>query len=378
MKKYFILTATLLHFLPLTIFASFIFKPPLLLETIEVDFINKTGDIIEGEYLDIEFMGGKSIAVFDTLLMVVTSNPEALLQVYDTRTLEPLAMLCQQGRAKNEFTNNSIYELSNQTFQRNGDVIVMVRGEGGYVIKEINITASIREGKTIVEGINNKIPYGCGDVYGINNELTKIFVFNNHNYSLDREEFNPPTFSIIDEQDSEVLEIYGRLVDFENKAYSTFWYNNNICKHPTKNIFVQCMNTMDYIHFIDLDNKKYYSIHQNGSPTFDEVYIPNKITNGVYEFDSEHFYESIPAEDYFLVFFTNGDYRKKSIKNGNIKAAELLAFDWNGNYLGGVKMDILAQDYTYDSNNMILYGYRIFDEKIIAYDLSEFVNSFAK
>ena len=107
MKKYFILTATLLHFLPLTIFASFIFKPPLLLETIEVDFINKTGDIIEGEYLDIEFMGGKSIAVFDTLLMVVTSNPEALLQVYDTRTLEPLAMLCQQGRAKNEKTNNS-------------------------------------------------------------------------------------------------------------------------------------------------------------------------------------------------------------------------------------------------------------------------------
>ena len=39
--------------------------------------------------------------------MVVTSNPKALLQVYDTRTLEPLAMLCQQGRAKNEFTNNS-------------------------------------------------------------------------------------------------------------------------------------------------------------------------------------------------------------------------------------------------------------------------------
>ena len=56
----------------------------------------------------------------------------------------------------------------------------------------------------------------------------------------------------------------------------------------------------------------------------------------------------------------------------------MLAFDWNGNYLGGVKMDILAQDYTYDSKNKILYGYRIFDEKIIAYDLSEFVNSFAK
>ena len=127
-----------------------------------------------------------------------------------------------------------------------------------------------------------------------------------------------------------------------------------------------------------LDNKKYYSIHQNGSPTFDEVYIPNKITNGVYEFDSEHFYESIPAEDYFLVFFTNGDYRKKSIKNGNIKAAELLAFDWEGNYLGGVKMDILAQDYTYDSKNNILYGFSIFNEKIISFDLSEFIKSIGK
>ncbi len=373
MKKYFILIACITAFL-----FSCQSKNPLLLETIDVDFINQTGDVIEGKYLDKDFIGGKSIAVYDTLLMVVTYDSKALLQVYDTRTLQPLAMLCQQGHAKNEFADSYLYQLSGQVFIRNGDVIIVLRGEGGYVLKEINITASIREGKTIVEGINNKIPYGCADVYGIDNELTKLFVYNNHNYSLDREEFNPPTFSIINDQNTEVLEIYGRLVNFENKRYSTFWYNNNMCKHPTKNIFVQCMNTMDYIHIIDLDNKNYYSIHQNGSPTFDNIYIPNKITNGVFEFDCNHFGMSIPAEDYFLVFFANGDYRKKSLQEGNEMAAELLAFDWEGNYLGGVKMDILAQDYTYDSKNNILYGFSIFNEKIIAYDLSEFVNSFAK
>lgn len=362
-----------------TFFVSCQSKDPLIFKTLEVDFINQTGDVIKGEYLELDVMGGQFIAAYDTLLMVITNNPNALLQVYNNRTLKPLAMLCQQGHAKNEFADSYLYKLSDQVFTRNGDVIIVLRGEGGYVLKEINVTASIREGKTVVEGINTKVPYGCQEVYGIDNELTSLFTFNNHNYNLDMEEFNPPTFSVIDDNATKEVKIYRNLVDFENKEYTTFWYNDGMSKHPTKNIFVQCVTTMDYIHFLDLDNENYFSIHQMGTLTYAELHVPNKIRdNRYYEYDHEHFYEVIATEEYFLAFYLNGDYRKKSVIEGNKNAAELLAFDWSGNYLGGVKIDLVAQDFAYDSKNKILYGYRIFDEKIIAYDLSEFVNSFAK
>ena len=139
---------------------------PLAFETHEVDFINKTDDIIHGTFLDIEITGGKSIAVYDTLLMIITNNSKALLQVFDTQTLRPIAMLCQQGRAKNEFSDNKINK-SNQLFLRGGDIYIILRGEGGAVLKEINVSASLREGHTVVEEINNSIPYGCGKVVGL-------------------------------------------------------------------------------------------------------------------------------------------------------------------------------------------------------------------
>lgn len=349
----------------------------LVIETNEVDFINKTDDVIHGVILDIEIVGGTTVAVCDTLLMYLTSNPKALLQVYNSQTLKPLAMLCQQGRASNEFSDNKINRFY-QIFLRKGDIICVLRGEGGYVLKEINVSASLREGHTVVEGINNSIPYGCGRVVGLDQGIDRVFTFNNHNYNIDMDDFNPPFFSIIDKANTKEIQIYKRLVDFEDNMYSTFWYSGSICKHPTRNIVAQCMNTIDYIHFFDLDNDKYYSIHQKGTPTFDDIKVTKKIVNDAYEYDNNHFSESIGTESMLLVLYLNGDYRKKSLKQGNGGASELLAFDWEGNYLGGVKLDLAIHNLAYDSKRCKLFGYRINDEKTIMYDLTNFMKSIGK
>ncbi len=54
----------------------------LALKTREVDFKNKTGDMIKGKVLDLEVSGGYTISVSDTLMMLITSNPKGMLQVY--------------------------------------------------------------------------------------------------------------------------------------------------------------------------------------------------------------------------------------------------------------------------------------------------------
>lgn len=88
------------------------------------------------------------------------------------------------------------------------------------------------------------------------------------------------------------------------------------------------MTTIDYIHFFDIDNDKFFSIHQIGTPRFDDIRVPNKIVDDVYEYDSSHFSESVGTEDLFLVLYLNGEYRKNNLNQGNGEATELLAFDW--------------------------------------------------
>lgn len=53
-------------------------KGPMVLETHDVDFLNRTGDVVHGKFLDLDVAGGHTIAVYDTLLMVTTGNPAAL------------------------------------------------------------------------------------------------------------------------------------------------------------------------------------------------------------------------------------------------------------------------------------------------------------
>lgn len=346
-------------------------KGPMVLETHDVDFLNRTGDVVHGKFLDLDVAGGHTIAVYDTLLMVTTGNPAALLQVYHTETLKPLAMLCQQGHAANEFADKYIFK-SDQTFLRDEDVIIVLRGEGGNTLKEINVSASVREGYTVVEGIRNDMPHGCADVVGLDNGTDRLFIFNNHNYNMIENVYNPPSFSVLSSNGTEDVDVYTRLVDFENPVYSTFWYDGSICKHPSKNIVVQCMHTMDYIHFFNLDSGKCFSIHQKGAPTLGGIRVRNEIVNDIYMYDFNHFSQSIATEDMFLVIYYGGDYRKDNLVQSHGEAAELLAFDWNGNYLGGVKLDIIANDLAYNPMTNMLYGFRIRDEKIVTYDLSGF------
>jgi hypothetical protein len=365
--------------LSISLFVSCNLADPLVSEVHETDFINKTGEVINGNILNLEVPGAQTIAVYDTLMLFTTNNPAGLLQVYNTKTLKPIAMLCQQGRARNEFANSSIYK-SDQFYLRNNDLIIVLRGEGGSVLKEINVSQSIKKGHTVVEGINNLVLNSNETVVGLDNNIDRLFVFNNHNYSIDQGDYNPPLFSVRDkdEDDDKNIKVYRRLVDFENDRYATFWYAGSIIKHPTKNIVVQCMQTLDYIHYFNLDNGKHFAVHQAESPTFDNIKVPNNVVDEIYYYDYNHFSEAIGTEKFLLVMYMNGEYRKESIKKGNREATELLAFDWDGNYLGGVKLDLFVQDLAFEPKTNLLYGLRIRDEKIVTFDLSDFVKSIDK
>ena len=73
-----------------------------------------------------------------------------------------------------------------------------------------------------------------------------------------------------------------------------------------------------------------------------------------------------------MVYYGAGDYtiNQPDPLNG---APELLFFDWDGNFLKSVMMDMYVGDIVYDEKAQILYGIDHSNECIIGFDLSKVV-----
>ena len=117
-------------------------------ETKEIDFVNKTDSVIEGTQLDIEVMGLNDIMIIDSLLMFTTSNPKGQLLVYNLNTLTPIVSLCLKGRASNEVIDP--WFVANQVYHNDDNDIIVPLIDNMSFLKEVDVTKSISNNKTIV------------------------------------------------------------------------------------------------------------------------------------------------------------------------------------------------------------------------------------
>ena len=78
------------------------------------------------------------------------------------------------------------------------------------------------------------------------------------------------------------------------------------------------------------------------------------------------------SEDFFLVYYRNGDYSHIQ-REGDDYYPELLIFDWEGNYIKGFKMDRNSDSMGFDENNKVLYTMNSRTEQLYSYDLSPYL-----
>ncbi len=93
--------------------------------------------------------------------------------------------------------------------------------------------------------------------------------------------------------------------------------------------------------------------------------------------------------DFIMPFLDNSTYIQKEVNvsaslregrtvigqtlNENGMGVELLVFDYEGNYIRGVKLDRNFLSYSWDPESKILYAAEIVSEVIFTYDLSDFL-----
>lgn len=328
----------------------------------EVDFVNKTGDVLNGVLVD-EILGARVIMVYDTLLFVVTTDPQGLLQIFSTNNVhQKLGSFCKQGRAQNEMSRLSFC----QAYKKDDHIYLFVI-DGGMRICELDITASLEKGATVVTRAKMRPAVELGlDVF-IDNDIDYMLDFTD-SYSIqfgEKQKTVPSRYLLFKDDKQQNLVFFKSPMNVDESGFVNFPYRGTILKHPSKNIVVNKFSYMDYLLFMDFDNNHNYAIHQQGSMTHEDIY---------YREDPwiQHFSACTTSEDFFLVYYRNGDYSHIQ-REGDDYYPELLLFDWEGNYIKGFKMDRNSDSMGFDENNKVLYTMNARTEQLYSYDLSPYL-----
>lgn len=338
----------------------------------EIDFVNKTGEVIDGIDTQIDIMGGDDILICDSLLLILTRDPMGQLKVFSLSDYKLLVNLCIEGRARNEFFHPSF--LSDQWFfNKDGDIILPII-DNTQIQKEINLSQSIKEHKTVVQpNVSDCLSIMDGNFVLIDNDRNKKFqCFRAHEDEVELGKYCVPEYKIT-ESDEVVREIkvFPTLMKFVNEENSRGMYFGSLRKHPSKNIIIQPFQYMDYILRFDLDNNDFYAIHQIGSLSFDDI-IPKKDGPSLFNFTSICY-----TPDYLFLLYHAGEY-SQSFPDYDDSFPEVYVFDWDCNYLGGIKLGQEVHDIAYDEKNRKLIGLQRSKDIIYSFDLSELISSIEK
>ncbi|MBO4723951.1 MAG: hypothetical protein J5596_01355 [Bacteroidaceae bacterium] len=337
-------------------------KPILLINSYDVDYRDKSETLVKGKLLHQEVIGANGMVVFDTLLMITNNNPKGQLLVYSTNSLDSVGRFCTKGRANNEFLGT--YTLTDQAYYREGHVILPLVD---YLdnIKEVDVTESIIEKKTVIANTFECVPLSDGITIVLNGNPGECFVhlknvYDGRNYKETITK-SPVRYLVKENQKKEhYYKIFRRLVKTANENETMMPYVGKLVKHPSKNIIVNSFLNMDYLLFFDLDNNNIFAIHQSGSISFDDTYEDEGD-------DFLYFLDSATSPDYVLFTYMHGEYSLKE-KVFKDKCQELLAFDWNGNFIKSIKLDRLLSNIEYDPIHKKLFGITT-NEDLYVYDL---------
>lgn len=344
---------------------------PMVLETREIDFKDKTADEIKAKPLALEVPGIQDLVVHDSLLIFVTSDPQGMLKVYDKNTLQPIASFCTRGRANNEFPGQIFY-INMQQYVRDGDFIMPFLDNSTYIQKEVNVSASLREGRTVI-GQTLQRTHNDLDFVLLDKGLGRTFTVYRPvwNFNAQPETMSLPVYAITqDNKTVREIEVFKDHVQHESIMTLQSFYHGHLLKHPDRNLVVMPMSCLDYILFFDLDNDRNYAVHQKGTPTTADVYLYddwNKNYKGGIGGPMH-----IPGTNMFMCVYSSGKYSEQTL-NENGMGVELLVFDYEGNYIRGVKLDRNFLSYSWDPESKILYAAEIVSEVIFTYDLSDFL-----
>lgn len=329
----------------------------LLLDVKDVEFVDKSNRTLVGKELDLPVMGADVIVIQDSLLMCVTNDQGGMLKVFSLNSHRLLGGFCHKGRASNEFIQ--LLPQTTQTYVKNGDIIFPLVESSTYEIREVNVSQSLRKGSTVINGVSQ---FRFPDTFVLlDNDINRKFI-NSYYVDTDIEERRdcPVSLYIQNKDDKEYLSVYGSRMKMDDRRDALAPYTGNLYKHPSRNIVLKPHMSMDYLFLFDVDRKQNIAIHQKGALTYDDVLPqqPGVMTN----FSCA----AVGKDCFFVLYWSTNNNKNKTSKE---MLPELMAFDWDGNFLWSATLAQLVASIAYDEKNHIIYGLERSEERIYAFPI---------
>lgn len=338
--------------------------PTITLEVKDYDITEGAHKSIKSEPVDFstEIFGVDDIFMCDSLLIFQTTDPSGFLKIYNVNNHKKYN-LCTKGRSSNEFMSAST--LSGQYYKLNSDLIIPVN-DGMNNMKEINLTESIRKGRTTIVSISESMEtFNNGMNVILDSNKNKRFCFDNaQRNEIYNDEIDLPNYYITNNgRKTKKIKVFRNKLNLEREIDAISYHFGCLYKHPSKNIIIQAFQHINYIIYFDVDNNHYYAIHGSGTISFDD-YIKHESKMDFCFVDA-----CCNSPDFFIVLLNS-----QKTPLGQTQNSRLLFFDWSGNYIGCAETDVKINRIALDSTNRVLYGLRIASETIVSFDLNDFIN----
>lgn len=337
----------------------------------EISFVNKTDMIVYGNVVAEDLLGAEDILICDTFLVLHTSNPQAYLKIYSTNSLKQICSIGKQGRAGNEFINPRLIGYS---FKEKNDIIIPLI-DNGVIFKNLNLSKSVLENNAVIQSVSKEVPLRSTYCCPISNDFDRQFVY--YRASRTATEDIAPKYYIKDGKKEHEITVFPKIVRAKELHDARTSYFSSFCHHPHRDIIIQSFECRDYLIVLNLEDKSFHAIHEEGTPSFDDFLDPS--TFMIDGKDLYHFVTGVGVEDFVLFLYGAGDY---CIKSDNydpyLTPREILLFDWEGDYLGGFKLNVAVQSIAYDKIKKILYGLNFREERLYSFNLSGYIEKYEK
>lgn len=303
--------------------------------------------VLQGEPLPLQVMGATDIVAVDSMLIVTTSNRDAMFSVINLGNLSDRVDFGKVGRARNEFPDTPSLFCKHYLEENGGDLILYVSVSGGT--RSVNLTRSLAKG-IMVPGPeeDEEIPRWKTIVH-LDGETN----FSYSNKIMESPDIgNVPYFSIIRAGEESQIPVYGQPVEAASQIYYLYAYYGFLCRKPDGTKMAFAMTIKDYLHIMDMRESTAISIHrQGGADIDDKVDSSFKVQNQ----------DADVSDDYIILLSPH--YTGDGLSSIRI-------FDWNGRLVGCHTLDRQLEHITLDSENQVLYGLDNVNEIFYKFDLS--------
>lgn len=323
----------------------------------EVDYLGKCGPAVSGTPVSWSPLGCSDFVIKDSLCMIVTSDPDGMLKVVSLNSNSLIGNFCTKGRAGNEF--NRVIDALDQPYVKDGDIFYPLMDNDFFYspVKVVNVSESLRKKSTVIDDTFETDGSEC---VLLDNDKNRQFII----YEVGPEEFEnlgdkaPEIYALVENGMETEIEVFPKRMKGADENLIFAPYGGAMFKHPGRNVVAQLMSGINYILFFDFEKSKHFAIHQKGAPSFEDEYVDLGR-------DEMFFTDAALSDDYlFALYWHEGN---EWGTNNPDNRPEILAFDWNGNFLGGCRLAERIACIEYDATRNVIYGLSRSTETIYTY-----------